>query len=89
MTVLRLSRGIACRPDFTASSTELISVGIEVSFIAITSPFFNGGESPFRGSNSTYCSPIADWLCTSAVRSRGMSMPDLSDSCTKTPVSLR
>ena len=53
--------------------------GTLVSARGMTSPSFSGGAVALRGSSRTYCSPIADWLCTSASRSDGMSMPDLSD----------
>ena len=66
-----------------------MSGGTLVSASGITSPSFSGGEVALRGSNRTYCSPIADWLCTSASRSDGMSMPDFSDSTASTPVSVR
>ena len=61
MTVLRLSRGMACRPRLVAAINALISGGTDVRFSGMTSPFFSGGAAP-RGSNATYCSPIAVWL---------------------------
>ncbi len=65
-----------------------MSGGTLVSASGITSPFFSGGEVALRGSNRTYCSPIADWLCTSASRSDGMLIPDFRDSTASTPVSV-
>ena len=65
-----------------------MSGGTVVFSSVMTSPFFSGGES-LRGSSATYCSPIADVLCTCASRSDGMSMPDFSDSTASTPVSVR
>ena len=75
MTVFTLSRGIALMPSLAASSSALIGGGVVVRSTGITSPFFNGGASSLRGTNATYCSPIAEVLWTSAVRSDGMSIP--------------
>lgn len=65
-----------------------MSGGTEVSASAMTSPSFSGGEVASRGNNSTYDSPIAVWLCTSALRSDGMSMPDFKERTASTPPSV-
>src|ERR1700691_1531974 len=77
ITVFRFSCGIACRPVVAAASKALMSGGTELSASAITSPSFSGGEAALWGSNSTYVSPIADWLCTSALKSDGIGLPDV------------
>ena len=65
-----------------------MSGGTEVLANGMMSPSFSGGEVALRGNNSTYDSPIAVWLCTSALRSDGISMPDFSDNTAWTPVSV-
>ena len=69
-----------------ASSSVLTSGGTEVRSCGMTSPSFRAGPSPLRGSSATYCSPTADWLCTSASRSEGILMSEFSDSTAATPV---
>ena len=86
MTVFKSSRGIACSPAFASASRVLTSGGTDVSDSGMTSPSRSGGASPLLGDSATYCSPIADWLCTSARRSDGTSIPDLSERTASTPV---
>ncbi|VAZ65794.1 hypothetical protein LAUMK40_01924 [Mycobacterium kansasii] len=74
-------------PRFTVSSNVSRSGGTETRSAGMTSPSLSGGDSR-RGSNVTYCSPTADWLCTWASTSEGMSTPELSESTAATPVSV-
>ena len=61
-----LIRVLAC------SSMGLTGCGILVSPMAITDPSCRYGGESFRGSSSTYCSPIAETLRISASRSAGI-----------------
>ena len=65
-----------------------MSGGTEVSATGMTSPFFNGGESRCAATARRTAHRSPRWLCTSAFRSDGMSMPEFSDSTASTPVSV-
>ena len=66
-----------------------MSGGTVVRDTGMTSPSFSGGATSLRGSNARYCSPTADWLCTSASRFDGILTSDRSDSTASTPESVR
>ena len=66
-----------------------MSTGICVLPAGMTSPSRNFGPVsvalPECGVSSMYCSPMAERLCTDAVTSEGIAMPDFSESTARTP----
>ena len=65
-----------------------MSGGTDARRTGITSPSASAGPPPLSGMSATYCSPIADVLCTSAPRSAGMGTSERSDSSALTPASV-
>lgn len=86
---LRSSRGIACSPLFVASKSVLMFGGTVVRSLGMISPLRSISPSAERGKRSTYCSPIADTLCTSASTSDGILMSESSYITASTPVSVK
>lgn len=89
MTVRRLSAGMALKPRLVSSRMVLMSTGTPVRSISMTSPSRNATpRASASGVSSTYCSPIADRLCTRAVTSAGIDTSEFSDKSASIPVSV-